>query len=141
MIFDLYAGVGFFSAFIANSGAQLVAVEQSSWSCEDFEINLQMFDDVSLYEASTETALEAIQGKPDTILVDPPREGLSQDVRDMLIELAPSKFVYLSCDPATLARDAKWLVQSGFRMESLTPIDLFPQTYHIETLAMFYSTH
>jgi 23S rRNA (uracil1939-C5)-methyltransferase len=83
-------------------------------------------------------ALPAIQEKPDAVLVDPPREGLSQEVRDMLIDLAPSKLIYLSCDPATLARDAKRLVQAGFTMESLTPIDLFPQTYHIETLAIFH---
>ncbi len=137
-IFDLYAGVGLFSAFIARSGARLIAVEQSPWSCEDFETNLQAFDDVTLYESSVEMALPAIQEKPDTILVDPPREGLSQEVRDMLVELAPSKLVYLSCDPATLARDAKRLVQTGFTIDSVTPIDLFPQTYHIEALAIFH---
>jgi len=138
VFFDLYAGVGLFSAFIARSGARLIAVEQSPWSCEDFEINLQAFDDVTLYESSVEMALPAIQEKPDTILVDPPREGLSQEVRDRLVELAPSKLVYLSCDPATLARDAKRLVQTGFTMDSVTPIDLFPQTYHIEALAVFH---
>jgi 23S rRNA (uracil1939-C5)-methyltransferase len=139
MIFDLYAGVGLFSAFIAKRGAHLIAVEQSPWSCKDFEINLQMFDNVKLYEASVELALASIQEKPDTILVDPPREGLSQEVRDILIEMAPNKLVYLSCDPATLARDAKRLIQAGFEMDSVTPIDLFPQTYHIESLAVFHA--
>ncbi len=136
-IFDLYAGVGLFSAFIARHATRLVAVEQSPWSCEDFEVNLQAFDDVTLYEAPVETVLPTIKEKPDTILVDPPREGLSREVRDSLIELTPEKLVYLSCDPATLARDAKVLVQAGFMLESVTPIDLFPQTYHLESLAVF----
>jgi 23S rRNA (uracil1939-C5)-methyltransferase len=139
MIFDLYSGVGLFSAFIAKSGAKLVAVEQSASACQDFEFNLQMFDDVELYEASVEMALGSIQEKPDTILVDPPREGLSKDVRDKLIELTPNKLVYLSCDPATLARDVKRLIQGGFQMDTVTPIDLFPQTYHIESLTVFHS--
>jgi 23S rRNA (uracil1939-C5)-methyltransferase len=136
-IFDLYAGAGFFSAFIARQGARLVAVERSPWSCRDFEVNLRAFDDVTLYEAPVELALPSIREKPDTILVDPPREGLDRKVRDTLIELAPVKLVYLSCDPSTLARDAKRLVQAGFKLESVTPIDLFPQTYHLETLAVF----
>jgi 23S rRNA (uracil1939-C5)-methyltransferase len=136
-IFDLYAGAGLFSAFIARHGARLVAVEQSLWSCRDFEVNLRAFDDVALYEAPVEMALPSIQEKPDMILVDPPRDGLSREVRDTLIELAPAKLVYLSCDPSTLARDAKRLVQAGCKLESVTPIDLFPQTYHLESLAVF----
>jgi 23S rRNA (uracil1939-C5)-methyltransferase len=136
-IFDLYAGTGLFSTFIARRGARLVAVEQSPWSCKDFEVNLQAFDDVTLYEAPVEMALPMIQEKPETIIVDPPREGLSREVRDTLIELTPTKLVYLSCDPSTLARDAKRLVQAGFTLESVTPIDLFPQTYHLESLAVF----
>ncbi len=136
-IFDLYAGAGLFSAFIARHGAKVVAVEQSPWSCMDFEVNLQAFDDVTLYEAPVEMALPTIQEKTETILVDPPREGLTPEVRDKLVEIKPTKLVYLSCDPSTLARDAKRLAHAGFHLESVTPIDLFPQTYHLESLAVF----
>lgn len=138
-IFDLYAGVGLFSAFIAEAGGQVIAIEESPQACGDFEANLQEFEGVELYEAPVEIALPAIQHKPDSILVDPPRAGLSKDALRELVKLHTPRLVYLSCDPATLARDAKQLSSSGYHLESSTPIDLFPQTYHIESLTVFKS--
>lgn len=136
-ILDLYAGVGLFSAFLAQADAHVVAVEQSPWACADFEVNLAEFDQVELYEAPVELALPALDSDVDAILCDPPRAGLSEKTRRELFQLSPLKIVYLSCDPATLARDAKYLAQAGYRLESARVIDLFPQTYHIETLAQF----
>jgi 23S rRNA (uracil1939-C5)-methyltransferase len=134
-VFDLYAGVGLFSAFLAQAGARIVAVEASPSACTDFEVNLAEFDDVELYEASVEVALPAIERKPDAVLVDPPRAGLEPPALDALLDLAPGRLVYVSCDPATLARDGKRLAQAGYRLERVTPLDLFPQTYHIETVS------
>lgn len=134
-VFDLYAGVGLFSAFLARAGARVVAVEASPSACTDFEVNLAEFDDVELYEASVEVALPAIERKPDAVLVDPPRAGLEPPALDALLDLAPGRLVYVSCDPATLARDGKRLAQAGYRLERVTPLDLFPQTYHIETVS------
>jgi 23S rRNA (uracil1939-C5)-methyltransferase len=139
-IFDLYAGVGLFSAFIAESGAQLVAVEESSWAAEDFTTNLDAFDSIKLYEASVEMALPQIDDRPDKILVDPPRAGLGHDVTDHISRLTPQRIVYISCDPATFARDAKRLIESGYMLEQVIPIDLFPQTFHIETISLFKQT-
>ena len=136
-IFDLYAGVGLFSAFLADADVDVVAVESSPWACRDFEANLAEFDNVELYEASVESALPAIPKQPDAVLVDPPRAGLSKDVIKQLIERSPKRLVYLSCDTATLARDSKRLLAGGFQMDRATPIDLFPQTYHIETLTVW----
>jgi 23S rRNA (uracil1939-C5)-methyltransferase len=136
-VFDLYAGVGLFSAFLAQEGAKVVAVEESPWACADFETNLMQFDGVELYEAAVEIALPSIPSQPDAVLVDPPRAGISQEALQRLIELAPPRLVYVSCDTATLARDGQRLSGAGYHLERATPIDLFPQTYHIETLSVW----
>jgi 23S rRNA (uracil1939-C5)-methyltransferase len=140
VVFDLYAGVGLFSAGLAEREAQVMAVEESPWAAADFEINLDAFDDVALYEASVEQALPAMEEIPDSVLVDPPRAGLSREALDLLVEAAPERLVYVSCDPATLARDGKRLKAAGYKLESVTPIDLFPQTYHIETISIWLRT-
>jgi 23S rRNA (uracil1939-C5)-methyltransferase len=140
-VYDLYAGVGLFSAFFAEAGARVIAVEESPWACADFEVNLNEFDDVELYEASVEIALPAIAAQPDALLVDPPRAGLSRGVRETLIELSPPRLVYVSCDPATLARDGKYLAQAGYHLDRITPIDLFPQTFHIESISEWRRTN
>jgi 23S rRNA (uracil1939-C5)-methyltransferase len=137
-IFDLYAGVGLFSAFLADEGARVVAVEESSRACSDYEKNLEAFDDVELYEAPVETALPAIQSQPDAVIVDPPRAGLSRVALQHLIDLTPPRLVYVSCDPATLARDGSRLAEAGYQFVRCTPIDLFPQTFHIETVSLWH---
>jgi 23S rRNA (uracil1939-C5)-methyltransferase len=139
IIFDLYAGVGLFSAFAAQAGASVVAVEVSPWAAADYEVNLRDFEGVSLYEASVELALPEISASPNGVIVDPPRSGLSRDVLDQLVEIRPPSLVYVSCDPATLARDAKRLARAGFQLLHLAPIDLFPQTFHIETVSFWRS--
>jgi 23S rRNA (uracil1939-C5)-methyltransferase len=136
-VFDLYAGVGLFSAFLARRGAKVVAVEDSPWACADFEHNLHAFDDIALYEASVAAALPEIPRLPDAVIVDPPRAGLGREVVDHLTELAPSRLVYVSCDPATLARDGRRMAEAGFQMAQITLIDLFPQTYHLETVSLW----
>lgn len=136
-LFDLYAGVGLFSAFAAAGGASILAVESSASACRDFEANLDSFDGVELYEATVAQALPAIDRHADVILVDPPRAGLGSDVVDGILQQAPRRLVYVSCDPATLARDARGLASGGYELLECTPIDLFPQTYHIETISVW----
>ena len=133
--FDLYAGVGLFSAFAAQEGARVFAVEESSSACADFEANLSEFEEISLYEASVEAALPAIDATADIILVDPPRAGLSRATLDAILNHLPERLAYLSCDLGTLARDSKRLREGGYELSSIIPIDLFPQTFHIETLS------
>lgn len=134
VVYDLYAGVGLFSAFLASAGARVTAVEESTSACADFERNLSDLE-VDLYAATVEDALPALADHPAAILVDPPRAGLSRPVLDSLLSAAPERLVYVSCDPATLARDARRLTSGGYRLESITPIDLFPQTYHLESVS------
>lgn len=136
-ILDLYAGVGLFSAFLAQKGVRVVAVEESPVACADFENNLAEFDHVELYEAPVEVALPAIHTHPSAVIVDPPRVGLSLEAIKQLIKLSSPLLVYVSCDPATLARDGQRLVKAGYQLERCTPIDMFPQTYHIETLSIW----
>jgi 23S rRNA (uracil1939-C5)-methyltransferase len=136
-VFDLYAGVGLFSAFIAERGAQVWAVEQSPSAGDDFALNLSRFEGVSLYQASVEQAMPALPAHPNAVVVDPPRVGLGREGMAALIGHAPARLVYVSCDPSTLARDGRMLVNAGYRLEQITPVDLFPQTFHVESVSVW----
>jgi 23S rRNA (uracil1939-C5)-methyltransferase len=137
-VLELYSGVGLFSAFLAPRAARLVAVESSPWSTEDFVINLDEFENVELYEAPVEQALPEIDLHPDLVLTDPPRAGMGPKVIEALLAKQPGRIIYISCDPATLARDLKRLGEGGYRVEKVTPFDMFPQTYHVETVVVLY---
>ena len=76
-------------------------------------------------------------GRPDIVLLDPPRAGLDKAVMDGILRLSPSLIAYVSCDPSTLARDAARLINGGYKLREVTPFDLFPQTYHIESISLF----
>ncbi len=139
-LLELYSGVGLFSAFLAPQVGELVAVESSPEACYDFGVNLDAFDHVALYEAPAAMALEhlAAQGfQPDVAVLDPPRSGLSRAALDGLMALAPAMVAYVSCDPATLARDGRRMARHGYRLVHITPFDMFPQTYHIETISLW----
>jgi 23S rRNA (uracil1939-C5)-methyltransferase len=139
-LLDLYCGVGLFSAFLAPKVKKLVGVEASSAACRDFAVNLDEFDQVELYEAPVAEALQHVSFHPDVILVDPPRTGLDRLAMDALLTQGASRLVYVSCDPATLARDARRLISGGYRLAQVTPFDLFPQTYHIESISLWEKT-
>ncbi|MCX6035038.1 MAG: hypothetical protein NTV38_08695, partial [Chloroflexi bacterium] len=136
-LLDVYCGVGLFSAFFAPRLGRLIGIESSPSACEDFEINLDEFEDVELYEAPAEDVLPGLDMKPDIVIVDPPRAGLEKGSLDALLALSPSRIAYVSCDPSTLGRDAARLIDGGCRLVQVTPFDLFPQTYHIESISIF----
>jgi 23S rRNA (uracil1939-C5)-methyltransferase len=136
-VLDLYCGAGLFSAFFAPRVAQVIGVEAAPSACEDFVVNLDEYENVSLYEGEAGMILPALDACPDIVVVDPPRAGLEKPALDALLKLAPPVLAYVSCDPATLARDAKRLLAGGYRLEQITPFDLFPQTYHIESISIF----
>jgi 23S rRNA (uracil1939-C5)-methyltransferase len=136
-LLDVYCGGGLFSAFFAPRVRRVIAVESSASACKDFEINLGEFDNVELYEAPAEDVLPTLEVKPDVVIVDPPRAGLDKKALDALLILKPQRIAYVSCDPSTLARDAARLIAGGFRLLQVTPFDLFPQTYHIESISIF----
>ena len=100
-------------------------------------VNLDEFDHVELYQAPAEDVLPGLETRPDMVLVDPPRAGLGRHALQALVGLSAPVIVYVSCDPATLARDAKHLQQGGYHLQQITPFDMFPQTFHIESISIF----
>jgi 23S rRNA (uracil1939-C5)-methyltransferase len=134
---DMYCGVGLFSAFLAPKCKKVIGIESSPSACEDFAINLDEFDNVELYEGLAEEIIPHIKAKPDIVLVDPPRAGLDKQVVDGTLKLNPQVIAYVSCDPSTLARDSKRMIEGGYKLKQVTPFDLFPQTYHIESISLF----
>jgi 23S rRNA (uracil1939-C5)-methyltransferase len=137
VVADVYCGVGLFSAFIAPRVGQLIGIELGEAACEDYALNLDAFDNVALYQGAAEAVLPSLDSKVDIILFDPPRSGLDPRVVDAAARLASETIAYVSCDPVTFSRDAARLVKKGYRLEQVTPFDLFPQTYHIETISLF----
>jgi 23S rRNA (uracil1939-C5)-methyltransferase len=135
-LFDLYCGVGLFSAFLAPRVRELIGVEQSESACVDFSVNLDDASNVSLYQGAVEDVLPGLNARPDVIIIDPPRAGLHKRALDEIVAKAPAQLVYVSCDPSTLARDLKRLLEGGYRVEKIVPLDLFPQTYHVESITL-----
>lgn len=131
---DLYAGGGFFSLPLAESFQQVVAVEASTYSYGDLRNNAPA--NVKALRVSTEEFLrsEVKRYTPDLVIVDPPRAGLGERTSQLLGRMSVPRVTYVSCDPATLSRDMKVLAAAGFRIEEAHLFDLFPQTFHLETV-------
>ena len=136
-LLDVYCGVGLFSAFFAPHVGRLIGVEASPSACEDFTANLDEFDNVALYEAPAEAVLPILDVAPAIAILDPPRAGLDKRVLDALLSQGPARIAYVSCDPSTLGRDAARLIAGGYQLIQVTPFDLFPQTYSIESISIF----
>ncbi len=136
-VLDVFCGVGLFSGFIAPEVGRLVGIEENPLAVEDFVVNLNAYNNVEIYEAAAEAVMPDLEITPDIILVDPPRAGLALPVLDAIAAMKPNHLAYVSCDPSTLARDAKRLQAAGFILEQVTPFDLFPQTYHIESISFW----
>jgi 23S rRNA (uracil1939-C5)-methyltransferase len=137
ILLDVYCGAGLFSAFLAPTCGRVIGVESSPSACEDFTFNLDEFENVELYEGLAEEIIPYLDVRPDIVLLDPPRAGLEKRVVDRILQLQPRTVAYISCDPSTLARDARRLVSGGYLLRDVTPFDLFPQTFHIESISLF----
>jgi 23S rRNA (uracil1939-C5)-methyltransferase len=145
MALDLYAGVGLFSTALARNIRHVVSVESSQTAVNDLQYNLPV--NGRAVQAAAEKYLDAEAGrdgkgelpqtivhKPDLVVVDPPRSGLGDSAANALARLGASRITYVSCDPATLGRDLLPLQAAGYRPEEVHLVDLFPQTYHIESV-------
>ena len=133
---DIYCGVGLFSRFFAPKVKQCIGIESAPSANEDFIANLEAFDNISLYEGLAEHIFPFLEEKPDVVILDPPRSGLHGRVTDALGESDVNTIAYVSCDPSTLVRDIKRLSKHGFELISTALFDQFPQTYHIESIAI-----
>jgi 23S rRNA (uracil1939-C5)-methyltransferase len=136
---ELYAGIGFFTLALARSGLSGIAVESDPGAVADLVFNLERAGLAGAVEAigaevERRSDLPTWLADGDLLLVDPPRVGLEAGVRESIAKSGPGIVVYVSCDPATLARDLKPLVAHGYRVASILAFDLFPQTPHVETV-------
>jgi 23S rRNA (uracil1939-C5)-methyltransferase len=136
-LLDVYCGVGLFSAFFADQVKTISAIEFSPSACSDFSENLDEFDNISLFQGKAEQIMPYLDADFDCILVDPPRAGLKKDVVSSIITRDPELLIYVSCNPSTLARDTKFLATAGYRLDSSILVDMFPLTFHIESINVF----
>jgi 23S rRNA (uracil1939-C5)-methyltransferase len=136
-VLDLYCGVGMFSAFIAPMARRVIGVESFAPAVNDAVVNLDEFDNVEIYQARAEEVLPNLGAALDVIVLDPPRAGCAPEVAEALAASRAPRIIYVSCDPATLARDARRLSAGGYTLDWAQPLDMFPQTYHVECVARF----
>jgi 23S rRNA (uracil1939-C5)-methyltransferase len=137
-VLDAYCGVGLFTLPLAERAGLVVAVELDPGATEDLLTNLGEIENVEVIEGAVEAVLpDLVEAEPlHAAVLDPPRQGLHVAVVDALVANGPPRLVYVSCDPATLARDVKRLARGGYTLADLQPVDMFPQTYHVETVAL-----
>jgi 23S rRNA (uracil1939-C5)-methyltransferase len=136
-VLDLYAGVGLFSAFIAPRAGLVTLVESYPPAADDADLNLADLENVDILEGSVEDVLDEPDEVYNAAVIDPPPDGISGEVVDHLSNLRIPRLVYISSDPATLARDGKRLAAQGYHLEYVQPIDLAPQTYYVDSVAVF----
>jgi 23S rRNA (uracil1939-C5)-methyltransferase len=140
LAWDLFAGVGLFARRLARQFGRVIAVESAPAAIDALVQNLAGTSATAVKAASFEFLHSARNTEqpdlvvPDLIVVDPPRTGLGAEITELLVQIAASAMVYVSCDPATLARDLRSLIDAGYAIEQITLADLFPQTFHMETV-------
>jgi 23S rRNA (uracil1939-C5)-methyltransferase len=138
LAWDLYAGVGLFARALGKNFERVIALESSPASSSDLRHNLQG----TSHRAVQASSLDFLQKQrpsappPDLVVVDPPRAGLGSALTALLSQIGPAEIVYVSCDPATLSRDIAALVNSGYDLRTITMVDMFPQTFHLESVSV-----
>lgn len=135
LLIDAYCGVGTFAVLLAPYAAQVIGVEYASSAITDARRNAEGHDNVSFLEGRTEEVLFQLEKKADAVVLDPPRAGCEPEVLKAVIKLAPERVAMVSCDPETLVRDLALLCQGPFVLQSVQPVDMFPQTRHVEAVA------
>lgn len=135
VLVDAFAGVGTFAVIFADRFDRVLAIEESHSAMRDARLNIAETANVELHEGKVEDILPLLDIAPDVVLLDPPRPGCAPPVLEAIVRFRPGRVVYVSCNPSTLARDLRVLVDGGFALDSVTPIDMFPQTGHIECVA------
>lgn len=141
-VWDLYCGIGTISLFLAQKAKKVYGVEIVPQAIEDARHNAKLnnIQNAEFFVGKSEEVLPAYYqkngGTADVIVVDPPRKGCDETLLDTIARMAPARVVYVSCDPATLARDLKYLCGRGYQVEKVQPVDMFGHTVHVETVAL-----
>jgi 23S rRNA (uracil1939-C5)-methyltransferase len=135
-VVDLYSGTGTIPIFLSDGAKKIIGVEISEAATRDAQKNCQKnrIQNCGFVCKDIKEGLKEITDRPDVVVIDPPRAGMHKDVTRLVGELSCDRIVYLSCNPATLARDLA-LLKEAYRLEEVQPIDMFPHTYHIESVA------
>jgi len=136
-VVDAYAGIGMLTARLADHAAEVIAIEESPYAVRLGELNMQLngCSNVSYRRGRVEDAAPGLEGKVDVLVLDPPRAGSAEAAIEAMANLRPQRIVYISCDPATLARDLNRFCAAGrYTLVEVAFVDMFPQTYHIEAL-------
>ena len=140
-VFDLYCGIGTIGLSLASRAREVVGVEIVEAAVSDAIDNARRNEitNASFFAGDIRLAMRELveqAGKPDVAVIDPPRAGLSQKIVRRIVEAAPKRIVYVSCNPTTLAPNAAQLVEAGYELQRVRPVDMFPQTPHIECVAV-----
>jgi 23S rRNA (uracil1939-C5)-methyltransferase len=140
-VLDLYCGIGTIALVLALDSREVFGVEIVERAVADAIDNARLngVDNVSFFAGDVRTAMRPLlerSGQPDVVVVDPPRAGLSQKIVRRVLEAKAKRIVYVSCNPTTLAPNARQMVDAGYRLETVRPVDMFPQTPHIESVAL-----
>ena len=136
VLLDAYTGVGTFAVLLAPHVARVIAVEESSAAVADARENAAGIANLEFVLGRTESVLGDLPVRPDAVVLDPPRSGCQPQALASLIELRTARVAYVSCDAETLARDLKILCAGGYALDRVVPIDMFPQTHHVECVAL-----
>lgn len=137
-VLDAYAGIATFGIIVSDVAQKVVSVEENTESIEKARevLELNNIDNVELHNEDTAKFCKKTKRKFDVIILDPPRKGCSQESLNEVLRLSKGKIIYVSCNPATLARDLKYLCEQGCNIESVQPFDMFCHTYHVENVAV-----
>ncbi|HZK34261.1 MAG TPA: 23S rRNA (uracil(1939)-C(5))-methyltransferase RlmD [Bacillota bacterium] len=141
IVIDAYCGIGTISLFLAQNAGRVYGIELVDQAIEDARENAKMngIENAQFIKGHSETLIPQMsqQGlKADVVVVDPPRKGCDKKLLEAIVEMGPNRLVYVSCNPATLARDLSYLNENGYKIIEAQPVDLFPQTYHVETVVL-----
>jgi 23S rRNA (uracil1939-C5)-methyltransferase len=143
IIYDLYSGAGTIAIFISDKAKKVYAFESVESAIDDAQVNAELnkinnvkFFSADLYKSFLPIVDKYNIPKPDVIIIDPPRSGMHPTTVNDVITLSPEKIVYVSCNPTTQARDIKLMVETGYKLIKIRPVDMFPHTFHIENVAL-----
>lgn len=137
VVWDLYCGIGTISLYLSQKAAKVYGVEIVPEAIEDAKINasLNNIQNAEFFVGASEDVADSLP-TPDVIVVDPPRKGCDEKLLETIIKVSPKRLVYVSCDPATLGRDIKYLTEKGYEVKRVRPVDMFPMSMHCETIAL-----
>jgi 23S rRNA (uracil1939-C5)-methyltransferase len=140
VLLDVYCGVGTFGLSLADRVGRVIGVDESQAAIDDALFNSQGTSNSDFLQGTAEEILPALEERVDLVILDPPRQGCRRPALEALVKLAAPRVVYVSCDPATLARDVGRMEQGGYELIEVQPVDMFPQTCHTEAVALLHLT-